>query len=59
MSFKYFGSNKDLYEGVSLEIKKNKHTVIVGANGSAKVLYLDFYQEYLSLTRRYNFLHQE
>ena len=36
MSFKYFGSNKDLYEGVSLEIKKNKHTVIVGANGSGK-----------------------
>ena len=36
MSFKYFGSNKDLYEGVSLEIKKSKHTVIVGANGSGK-----------------------
>ena len=36
ISFKYFGSDHYLFKNLNLNIKKNKHYVIVGTNGSGK-----------------------
>lgn len=36
LSFRYFGSDKDLFQDFSLNIEKNKHTVITGSNGVGK-----------------------
>ena len=36
VSFKYFDSNKYIFEDLNLNFDKNKHTVITGPNGSGK-----------------------
>ena len=36
LSFKYFGSSKNLFENFDLNILKNQHTVITGSNGVGK-----------------------
>ncbi len=36
VNFKYFGSNEYMFENLSLNIEKNKHTVITGLNGTGK-----------------------
>ncbi len=36
VDFKYFNSEVYIFENLSLEIRKNKHTVLTGANGSGK-----------------------
>jgi ABC-type multidrug transport system fused ATPase/permease subunit len=36
VSFKYFGSDNYLFKKLDLNIKRNKHYVIVGSNGSGK-----------------------
>ena len=38
VSFKYFDSNKYIFEDLTLNFDKNKHTVITGPNGSGKAL---------------------
>ena len=36
IDFEYFDAEKKIFENISLEIKKNRHTVITGPNGSGK-----------------------
>lgn len=36
VNFKYFGSTEYMFENLSLNIEKNKHTVITGLNGTGK-----------------------
>ena len=36
VSFKYFDSNKYIFEDLNLKFDKNKHTIITGPNGSGK-----------------------
>tara|TARA_A100001011_G_scaffold93198_2_gene98006 strand:+ start:893 stop:2500 length:1608 start_codon:yes stop_codon:yes gene_type:complete len=36
ISFKYFGSDSNIFDNFSLKIQKNSHTVITGDNGSGK-----------------------
>jgi ABC-type multidrug transport system fused ATPase/permease subunit len=36
VSFKYIGSENNIFENLSIEIERNKHTVITGKNGSGK-----------------------
>ena len=36
VTFKYLGSESNIFEDLDLEIKKNKHTIITGPNGSGK-----------------------
>tara|TARA_A200000113_G_C8789653_1_gene330430 strand:+ start:35 stop:766 length:732 start_codon:yes stop_codon:yes gene_type:complete len=36
VKFKYFNSEVDIFENLSFEILKNKHTIITGPNGSGK-----------------------
>ena len=36
ISFKYFGSNENIFENINFEILRNKHTLITGVNGSGK-----------------------
>jgi len=36
IDFEYFDAEKKIFENLSLEIKKNRHTVITGPNGSGK-----------------------
>ena len=47
VSFKYIGSEKfNIFQNLSIEIERNKHTVITGKNGSGKVPYLESVQEF-------------
>ena len=36
LSFKFFNSEKNIFENLNLKIEKNKHTIITGPNGSGK-----------------------
>jgi len=36
VSFKYIGSENNIFQNLSIEIERNKHTVITGKNGSGK-----------------------
>jgi len=36
VSFKYFGSEEEIFDNLNLEIKKNKHTIVTGPNGCGK-----------------------
>ena len=36
VSFKYIGSENNIFENLNIEIDRNKHTVITGKNGSGK-----------------------
>ena len=36
VSFKYFGNEEYIFEGLNISIEKNKHTLITGVNGSGK-----------------------
>tara|TARA_B100001996_G_C18669899_1_gene596284 strand:+ start:1382 stop:2992 length:1611 start_codon:yes stop_codon:yes gene_type:complete len=36
VSFKYFGSENNIFENLQLSLKKNNHTLITGVNGSGK-----------------------
>ncbi len=36
VNFKYFNSDIDIFEGLSFDITKGKHTIITGPNGSGK-----------------------
>ena len=36
IKFKYFNSDEYIFDNLSLEIEKNKHTIITGPNGSGK-----------------------
>ena len=36
LSFRYFNSDINIFEGINFELKKNTHTVITGENGSGK-----------------------
>ena len=36
ISFKYFNSDENIFENLSIDFKKGKHTVLTGANGSGK-----------------------
>ncbi len=40
VSFKYLGSEINIFENLSLNIERNKHTVITGPNGSGKSTFL-------------------
>ena len=36
VNFKYFNSEKSIFENLNFGIEKNKHTIVTGANGSGK-----------------------
>jgi len=36
LSFKYFGSEENIFSNININFKKNSHTVITGPNGSGK-----------------------
>ncbi len=36
VTFRYLGSENNIFENLDLEIKRNKHTIITGTNGSGK-----------------------
>jgi ABC-type multidrug transport system fused ATPase/permease subunit len=36
LDFKYFGSTDSMFKNVNLDIKRNKHTIITGLNGTGK-----------------------
>ena len=40
VSFKYMGSDLSIFKNLNINIQKNKHTVITGANGSGKSTFL-------------------
>ena len=40
VSFKYLGSEINIFDNLNLTIDRNKHTVITGSNGSGKSTFL-------------------
>ena len=36
VSFKYYGSEQKLFDKISIDILKEKHTILTGSNGSGK-----------------------